>query len=72
MTKIGPRVTLIFADGTKRKIELYSRPPVIKVNLDKGKGNVIKEIEFIRDGVDTYRERVFEDASKQERSEKTS
>jgi hypothetical protein len=52
-------VTLIFEDGTKKRIELYNRPPVIDINLRLDNGDVIEGLHFVRNGPDSYRQGIF-------------
>lgn len=59
---ITPKVKLIFADGTKQKIELYKRPPMLDLNLTLKDGKVLRNLHFIRSGPDAYTQKVFEEA----------
>ena len=60
---ITPKVKLIFADGTKQKIELYRRPPMLDLNLTLKDGKVLRNLHFLRSGPDEYRQRVFKESS---------
>lgn len=60
---ISPKVKLIFADGTKQKIELYKRPPMLDLNLTLKDGKVLKGLHFIRSGVDEYTQKVFKETN---------
>ena len=54
---IRPIVKLRFTDGTKKRLEIYHRPPVI---ILEGKDTEGKKVEttFVRTGPDEYRQKV--------------
>jgi len=56
---ISPKVTLRFADGTKRRIELYDRPSGFTVNLRLDNGELLNDLHFRRTGPDEYTQKVF-------------
>ena len=56
---ITSRVKLLFADGTKKRIELLDRPPKLKLNLKLGDGTELKNLYFTRVGPDEYAQDKF-------------
>lgn len=55
---IRPIVKLTFKNGTKKRLELYNRPPAIVLESKDAEGKKI-ETTFIRNGPDEYREKVI-------------
>ncbi len=53
---IRPIVRLRFADGTKKRLEIYHRPPAIVLEGKDAEGNKV-ETTFIRSGPDEYRQK---------------
>ncbi len=55
---VKPKVTLIFADGTKRKVEMYDRPPSDEIIYFRfiGTDGSKLEVPFSRFGPDEYRQ----------------
>ena len=60
---IGPIVKLLFTDGTKKRLELYNRPPAIVLEGTDAEGNKV-ETTFIRSGPDEYRQKVVKEQAK--------
>lgn len=56
---ITSRVKLLFADGTKKRIQLFDRPPKLKLNLQLDDGSVMRDLYFTRVGPDTYQQDKF-------------
>lgn len=52
---IKPIVKLTFADGSKKRLELYNRPPMIILEAKDSEGKEIK-VSFLRNGPDEYRQ----------------
>lgn len=55
---IRPVCTLILADGSKRKVEMYARPPTLEFEVEVDGGMV--KFYFRRVGPDEYRQKIFE------------
>ena len=56
---ISSRVKLLFADGTKKRIELLDRPPKMKLNLRLDDGSILRDLHFTRIGPDEYQQQKF-------------
>jgi hypothetical protein len=54
---IKPIITVIFANGKKKKYESYNRPPMLYLNVDFEGGKGVS-IPFERTGPDEYTELV--------------
>lgn len=54
---IKPIVTMIFADGKKRKLEMYDRPEIVTLRLIGTDGSKV-EVPFVRFGPDEYKQMV--------------